>query len=131
MSFDFQVGGAAPVSKIDPVLPAASVKGSEHTHTEKIKHIYSTKELKRAEMQGEEVSVSDEQLIKAIEKAIKAIQGNNTSLEFAVHKETKQIMVKVLNKETGELIREVPPEKNLDFIANIWKIAGLFVDEKR
>jgi flagellar protein FlaG len=91
----------------------------------------SFEELKRAEQQGEIVPISDEQLVKAIQKAIKAAEGITTSLEFSVHKETHQISVKVLDKETGELIREIPPEKNLDFLATLWRKAGILIDEKR
>jgi flagellar protein FlaG len=88
-------------------------------------------ELKRAKGQGEFISVSDEQLVKAIEKAIKAADGISTSLEFSVHKETHRISVKVINKESGEIIREIPPEKNLDFLATLWRKAGILIDEKR
>jgi flagellar protein FlaG len=91
----------------------------------------SFEELKRAEQQGEIVPISDEQLVKAIQKAIKAAEGITTSLEFSVHKETHQISVKVLDKETGEIIREIPPEKNLDFLAALWRKAGILIDEKR
>jgi flagellar protein FlaG len=91
----------------------------------------SYEELKRAEQLGEVVPISDEQLVKAIQKAIKAAEGITTSLEFSVHKETHQISVKVLDKETGEIIREIPPEKNLDFLAALWRKAGILIDEKR
>lgn len=94
-------------------------------------NLYSAKDIKEAELRGENIPVSEEQFIKAIERAIKSVEGAATSLEFSVHKETKQILVKVLNKETGELIREIPPEKNLDLIAKIWEMAGIIVDEKR
>jgi flagellar protein FlaG len=87
--------------------------------------------LKRAENNGEIIPISDEQLVKAIQKAIKAAEGITTSLEFSVHKATHQISVKVLDKETGEVIREIPPEKNLDFLATLWRKAGILIDEKR
>lgn len=95
------------------------------------KSMKSFEDLKRAEDQGEVIPISDEQLVKAIQKAIKASEGITTSLEFSVHKETHQISVKVLDKETGEVIREIPPEKNLDFLAALWKKAGILIDEKR
>ncbi len=53
-----------------------------------------------------------------------------TRLEFKIHDETKRIMVKILDKTSNELISEVPPEKLLDLIANLWIQAGLIVDEK-
>lgn len=93
--------------------------------------ITNTSDLKQAELQGENVTISDAQLVKSIEHAIKAIQGRTTSLEFSVHQKTKLISVKVLDKDTGETIREIPPEKSLDFVAKLWQMAGILVDEKR
>jgi flagellar protein FlaG len=88
-------------------------------------------DLKKAELRGENYNISDEQLVKAIEKAIRAVQGKTTSLQFSVHEKTKLIAVKVLDADTGEVIREIPPEKTLDFVAKLWEMAGLFVDERR
>lgn len=96
-----------------------------------IHSVNSIEEIKSLELKGEHVSISDEQLVKAIEKAVKAVRGPYTTLEFNVHDKTKQIMVKVLDKETGTVIREIPPEKSLDFIAKIWEMAGILIDEKR
>ena len=39
-------------------------------------------------------------------------------------------MVKVINEETGEIIREIPPEKILDMVAKMWELAGILVDRK-
>lgn len=75
--------------------------------------------------------VSEQFLIKSIEKANKAVLGANTRFEFSIHDGTKEIMVKVLNADTGDLIREIPSEKILDMVAGIWAAVGLFVDEKR
>lgn len=94
-------------------------------------NITNTSELKQAELKGENVTISDAQVVKAIEHAIKAMQGRTTSLEFSIHQKTKLISVKVLDKDTGETIREIPPEKSLDFVAKLWQMAGILVDEKR
>ncbi|MDQ0192180.1 flagellar protein FlaG [Paenibacillus wynnii] len=96
----------------------------------KISNLHSSVELKKLENQGVSVTVGEEQIVKALEKALKALEGPNTALEVSIHKETQTIMVKILNKETGELIREVPPEKTLDLVANMMEIAGIIVDER-
>lgn len=96
-----------------------------------LQSIQTLKDLKLAELHGERVPVSDQQLIKAIDRAIKAMQGRHTALDVSVHEKTKTIMIKVLDSDTGDVIREIPPEKSLDFIARIWELAGLVVDEKR
>ena len=94
-------------------------------------HVQTMKDAKRAELQGEYIPISEEQLIKAIERAIKSMEGSMTALDFSIHERTKQVMVKVINKDTGEVIREIPPEKNLDFLAKVWEKCGILVDEKR
>jgi flagellar protein FlaG len=91
----------------------------------------TTRELKNAEIQGKKIPLGEEQIIKAIERANKAMQGKTTSFEFSVHDKTKQIMVKVIDEETGEVIREIPPEKVLDMVARLWEMAGIIVDEHR
>lgn len=87
--------------------------------------------LKQAEQTGDQIGISDEQVLKAIEKALKSLSGKTTSLQFSIHEKTKQVMVKVVDSENGEIIREIPPEKNLDFLASLWKQAGILVDERR
>ena len=89
------------------------------------------KEPSETDKQGSYISISERQLIKAIERAVKAAEGHNTYLDFSIHEKTKQIMVKVVNAETGEVIREIPPEQNLDFLARVWEKIGILVDEKK
>ncbi|OZQ63730.1 hypothetical protein CA600_18530 [Paenibacillus sp. VTT E-133280] len=88
------------------------------------------RDLNLRERQGVSVSVAEEQLIKTIERAVKSLQGPQTTLEISIHEKTHDIMVKVMNKDTGELIREVPPEKTLDLVASMMEIAGILIDEK-
>lgn len=71
------------------------------------------------------------ELLAAIEQANRALQNSNRQFDFTVHEETNIIMVRVINSDTGELIKEIPPEKILNLIANLWELAGIVVDERR
>lgn len=53
-----------------------------------------------------------------------------TRLEFEIHADTKRVMVKIYDRNSDELISEVPPEKFLDLLAGLWEQAGLILDEK-
>ncbi|MFK0524696.1 flagellar protein FlaG [Paenibacillus illinoisensis] len=86
--------------------------------------------LSQLEKQGAFLSIGEEHLIKTIENAVKSLQGPQTTLDISIHEKTHEIMVKVLNKDTGELIREIPPEKTLDLVAKMMELAGILVDEK-
>ena len=80
---------------------------------------------------GGSQELRDATVIEAIEQANRALQTNNAYLKFSIHEKTHQIMVKVVDSETDEVIRELPPEKVLDMVARMWELAGILVDEKR
>ncbi|SKA86290.1 flagellar protein FlaG [Caloramator quimbayensis] len=75
--------------------------------------------------------VDSKELEKAVDRANKVLFKNNTHLQFRIHDATKEVMVKIINDETGEVLKEIPPEKMLDMVAKLWEIAGIIVDEKR
>lgn len=74
-------------------------------------------------------SVDQEMMRKAFEELNK--KSANFESEFGIHEKTNRITVKIVDKKTKEVIRELPPEKMLDMIAKVWEMAGLVVDEKR
>lgn len=78
----------------------------------------------------EDRKYSEEEIIGAIESANKQFIAYDRRFEFSIHDKTKQIMVKVIDVKTDEVIREIPPEKILDMVASIWEIVGIMVDEK-
>lgn len=87
---------------------------------------------KEAEVvEKKEVKVNRKELKSAVDVANKVLFKNNTHLKFEIHEKTKEVMVRIIEDETGEVIKEIPPEKMLDMIAKLWEIAGIIVDEKR
>lgn len=56
---------------------------------------------------------------------------NNSEAQFGIHEETNRVTIKIVDKDTKKVIKEFPPEKTLDMIAKVWKMAGILVDEKR
>jgi flagellar protein FlaG len=78
----------------------------------------------------ENAQASKEQIKKAVEKINKG-QMENSEAVFGIHEETNRVTIKIVDKETKKVIKELPPEKTLDMIAKVWELAGLFVNEKR
>lgn len=68
-----------------------------------------------------------------IRKAVEDINKKATNSEavFGIHEGTNRVTIKIVDRSTKEVIKELPPEKTLDMIARVWEMAGLFVDEKR
>jgi flagellar protein FlaG len=71
-----------------------------------------------------------EKVQEATDKVNEIILHNDARHEFQVHEGTGRIMVKLVDKESGEVIKEIPSEKMLDVAAKIWDLVGLVVDEK-
>lgn len=57
-------------------------------------------------------------------------QLNNTECVWGVDDATDRITIKIVDKETKDVIKELPPEKTLEMIAKAWELAGILVDEK-
>lgn len=75
--------------------------------------------------------VSKEKVESALRDINSKIKPTRTECQFSYHEETKRISIKVMDQDTGEVIREIPPEKTLDMIAKSLELAGILVDEKR
>ncbi len=82
---------------------------------------------------GNEGQNQAEQQKEQIRKAVEQLNRNmkNSSAIFGIHEETNRVTIKIIDKETKEVIKEYPPEETLDMIAKAWEIAGILVDEKR
>lgn len=73
-------------------------------------------------------SADNEKIKKAIEKM--NAQLPNSEAKFGIHEATNRVMIKLVDKDTQEVIKEIPPEKTLDMIAKCMEMAGVLVDEK-
>lgn len=79
--------------------------------------------------QGKDQQASNEQIRKAVEQFNKNM-GNSEAI-FGIHEGTNRVTIKIVDKNTKKVIKELPPEKTLDMIARVWDMAGILVDEKR
>lgn len=74
---------------------------------------------------------SEEHLKSALSVANQKIRMTNTRCEFEYHDSTKRVSIKVIDKSTEEVIREIPPEDALHMVEKMWELAGFIVDERR
>ena len=64
-------------------------------------------------------------------KDIRKVLNNNTIAEFGYNEPTNRITIKIKDKDTDEVIKEIPSEKALEMLAKAWELAGIMVDERR
>ena len=124
-------GGSRPVS--EPVTNAENAIASEVTASN-VAASNQVSPAAKSDSDGKgEGEKQKEPSDKQIQDAIKSINkhANGTEAIFGIHEKTNRVTIKIVDKQTKEVIKEVPPEKTLDLIAKAWEQAGIMVDEKR
>jgi len=72
----------------------------------------------------------ERKLIEVIEKANPEFVGKDTNVRFSIHEKTKEIMIKIIDSETEEVLKEIPSEKILDMVAHMMENSGFFIDKR-
>ena len=83
---------------------------------------------KDAQNNGE--NTSEEKIVETIEELNKVIEKMDVSIQYEKHEATNRMMIRLVNKENNEVIKELPSEKILDMAASLCEQAGLFIDER-
>jgi flagellar protein FlaG len=55
----------------------------------------------------------------------------NERVSFSYHEGTNRVIMKVINPDTQEVIREVPAKNVIRLLEHIQEYIGMFVDESR
>jgi len=120
---------------------AAPIKFADRNHVNVNKNQDETKkvsdtsanikvvEQKEAEKSSEQDTAQQVDLREVAQKLQDFIGGNHTSLQFSVDEEAGRDVIKVVDKQSGELVRQFPSEEVLDVIKSLSKATGSLFDE--
>lgn len=67
---------------------------------------------------------------KVAEQINNKFDSTHKSLKFFVHEATGQMAVKIIDKNTNEVIKEIPAQEMLDVQGNIEEMVGLLIDKE-
>lgn len=124
---------AQPVQKVETVQPVTGTEASAQAeNVPDTKTVIVNKAEKKDNDNTNDTrqnQASNEQIKQAVEKLNKSM--SNSEAVFGIHEKTNRVTIKIVDKETKKVIKELPPEKTLDMIAKVWEMAGILIDEKR
>lgn len=66
----------------------------------------------------------------ALQEIEEFLGGFDRRLEFRVDDESQRVIVRILDRGTGEVIRQVPPEQLLHIIASVNRLLGMLFDRR-
>ena len=79
---------------------------------------------------NQKVQMSTEQLEVVAQKLQEFMSEMNRGLEFLVDEDSGRNVIKVIDKNTGDLVKQFPSEDVLDLVAHLSEATGNFVDSK-
>ena len=95
---------------------------AKHNFQEKIKSINNVD----SEQKG---NITEEQLKQAVDQLNSSMRNYNTELRFKMDQESQEMQVSVINSETDEVLRKIPPDEILNIVAHVKEMLGLIVNE--
>jgi len=76
-------------------------------------------------------SEDDRQLLQdAVKQLNKTLSAFDIQARFSIDDRVNEVVVKIYNTRTDEVIRQIPPEYALELAASLREKIGLFLDEK-
>ena len=94
----------------------------------------STNDSNGSKVQTKEGNVQktdDEGKVKnAVDKMNKLLEESSTHVEYEVHEKFKDIMIKIVDNDTKQVVQEIPSKKLLDMVAKLCEMAGIMLDKK-
>ena len=108
---------AVPDAAIARRMDAAAVKGAQ-----------DEEQNFDLEQDSQHEPLSEEQTAFITEQLNEIMRNINVDLQFQYHKEVNFMSVRMLDKKTGEVLREVPPEAMVEHMIKVHDWIGAFLD---
>ena len=90
-----------------------------------------TREKSDAQLATDNLENLPDKKLKEIEKTLNNEAASlNFDLSFQVHKKSGKVLVKIIDKHSHKVIKEIPPESFLDFLSKFEETLGILFDKK-
>jgi flagellar protein FlaG len=74
-------------------------------------------------------SADKEKLSKAIDVANNAFKEVNIGFKYSVNNKINREIVQVVNTQTGEVLRQFPPEEIINMLERMYDMLGILIDK--
>lgn len=109
---------------------AAEIKNTSiQNDTRYISEVDSTKKagIRNGKSVAQPISINETQeIVKSLEKYMDVLK---TSIGFRVNTDTDKVVVTITNRETDEVIRQIPPEELISLQERMKELTGIIFSE--
>jgi flagellar protein FlaG len=73
---------------------------------------------------------SAEEIHKDLEMINEQLKSSNSSIQFIVDDKSNDVIVRIVDRDSGEVIRQIPPESIVRLRDSMKDMSGLFIEKK-
>lgn len=75
-------------------------------------------------------AIDEKTLQKMTDKVNKMLDGEDTHVEYEVHRGSWNAVIKIIDNKTDEVINEIPAKKFVDAMDRLFDLTGIVIDKK-
>jgi flagellar protein FlaG len=83
---------------------------------------------RRASLEEGETQVS-ERVASVVDEMNRAARALNARVSFSIDQRTEKVVIRVIDGETNEVLRQIPPEEVLRIAAHMQQLLGIVIDK--
>ena len=72
---------------------------------------------------------TNEEVKNALNDINKALQASSQNLEFSVDKAANEVVVKIVDQQTKQVLRQIPTQEALEISKSLDKLQGLLINQ--
>lgn len=125
--------GGTKMGSVDSLsrLPISHVKPENTIDTLKSpNNEQGTKGIEQLNGDNTDSKIKEKDMENVVKDMNKVLGETHTSLKYEYHEKLEKYYVTLIDDETKETVKEIPPKKLLDMYASMKEYLGLFVDNK-
>lgn len=111
---------------VKPISPAVPVKSTPELDRPVAASAPGVKAVEAQNSQAVTVTREDAQNVADVMNKVSELY--NSQLNFEVFEDTKQLYVQIVDRNTKEVIKQIPPKEMLELSAKIKEMVGLILD---
>lgn len=107
-----------------------TAKANEKSYVENVTLQKNISESSSLNSTNQEAKFARSELEQAVDTMNELLENTHKASKFVLHDGLNKYYVRLVDTETEEVIKEIPPERLLDALYEMQKLAGMIVDEK-
>jgi len=94
-------------------------------------HKIRTDDARMDESRVESQEPPKEDILKTLDKLNSSMENINEKVKFTFHEQHNRVIIKVVNTETEEVVREIPSRDIVKLSEHLQEYIGMLIDESR